>query len=188
LRLSQPSEGHLGAIIWLLIALVLFGVLYASSAPRGAALREMRAAGPDGVTAFFAAPEGAVAEINRLLDAHAWTKLARYYDFTGSAVAAQQVITGAYFAGGQPIAPETPKARPFPAGWRFLYSESTASEDIVRVTVAPPGAARPSNGMAAPPPSVGEATQSFLMRRFPEGYRIIPEDAAERLPSGPSVP
>jgi hypothetical protein len=174
LRLSQPSQGHLGAIIWLLIGSVLFGVLYATSAPRGAALREMRAAGPDGVTAFFASPEGAVAEINRLLDAHAWTQLARYYDFTESAVPPSQVTTGAYFAGGQPIGPAAPRQRPFPAGWLFLYSESTSSEGIVRITVAPP--------------SVGEATKSFMMRRFPEGYRIIPEDAAVRLPSGPSVP
>jgi hypothetical protein len=174
MRLSQPSQGHLGALIWLLIASVLFGVLYASSAPRGTALREMRAAGPDGVTAFFAAPEAAVGEINRFLEAHAWTQLARYYDFTGSAVLPAQVTTGAYFAGGQPLAPEARKPRPFPAGWRFLYSDATSSEGIVRVTVAPP--------------SVGEATQSFLMRRFPEGYRIVPDDVAERLPSGPSVP
>jgi hypothetical protein len=138
------------------------------------ALREIRAAGPDGVTAYFAAPEGAVAEINRLLSAHAWTQLARYYDFTGSALAPAQVTTGAYFAGGQELAPEARKPRLFPAGWRFLYSETTSNEGIVRVTVAPP--------------DVGEATQSFLMRRFPEGYRIIPDDVAERLPSGPSVP
>jgi hypothetical protein len=174
MRLTQPSQGHLGAVIWLLIAIVLFGVLYASSAPRGAALREMRAAGPDGVTAFFATPEGAVTEINRLLTAHAWTQLARYYDFTASALAPGELTTGAYFAGGQPLGPEARKPRPFPAGWRFLYSETTANENVVRVTVAPP--------------NVGEATQSFLMRRFPEGHRIIPDDVAERLPNGPSVP
>ena len=117
---------------------------------------------------------GPLTEINRLLTAHAWTQLARYYDFTASALAPGELTTGAYFAGGQPLGPEARKPRPFPAGWRFLYSETTANENVVRVTVAPP--------------NVGEATQSFLMRRFLEGHRIIPDDVAERLPNGPSVP
>lgn len=179
LRLTQPNQGYFGVVIWLVTGAVLFGVLYMMSAPRGAALRELSAAGPDGVTAFFASPEAAVREINVLLETHAWARLGRYYDFTGSTVPEELRKSGAYFAGGLPAAPGEPApARPFPAGWRFLYAEPAAAEDVVRVVVAPPGIGQPAS----------EATKSFLMRRFPEGYRIIPEDAAERLPAGPSVP
>ena len=177
LRLTQPNQGTFGVVIWLVTGAVLFGVLYMMSAPRGAALRELQAAGPDGVTAFFASPESAVREINALHAEHAWARLARYYDFTGSTVAKEYRISGAYFAGGLPAsAGDDASERPFPPGWRFLYAEPSPAEGVVRVVVAPPGEASP------------EASKSFLMRRFPEGYRIVPEDAAERLPSGPSVP
>ncbi|MFO1186983.1 MAG: hypothetical protein U1E87_05755 [Alphaproteobacteria bacterium] len=178
LRLTQPNQGTFGIVIWLVTGAVLFGVLYMMSAPRGAALRELSAAGPDGVTAFFASPEAAVRETNELLETHAWERLGRYYDFTGSIVPEAQRKSGAYFAGGLPALDGEAAARPFPVGWRFLYSEPAPAEDVVRVVVAPAGT-------LAPKP---EETKSFLMRRFPEGYRLIPEDAAERLPAGPSVP
>ena len=178
MRLHKPASGVFASFIWPAIGLVLFGFLYLGSLPRGGMLREMHTAGPDGVTAFFLSPEAAVTRINQMLDAHEWTKLARYYDFSQSAVRPDQATSGAYFAGGLAIPPEGPRERPFSPGWQFLYAEPTTTEGLARIVVARPGA-------AGPQPS---ETQSFLMERFPEGYRILPADAAARLPAGPSAP
>lgn len=178
LRLHKPASGSLASFIWPAVGIVLFGFLYLGALPRGGALHEMKSAGPDGVTAFFLSPEAAVTRINYMLDTHEWTKLARYYDFSQSAVVPDQTVSGAYFAGGLAVPPEGPRTRPFTPGWHYLYTEPAGSEGIVRVVVGPP----------AEQAAQHQPAQSFLMKRFPEGYRILPADAAAKLPSGPSVP
>jgi hypothetical protein len=178
LRFSEPTNNLFGPIIWGVIGLVAFGFLYTASAPKGQALHDMRAAGPDGVTAYFRSPETAIIKINRLVAAHDWIHLARYYDFSLSTISPEQLLSGAYFDGTLAAGNEGARPRPFPPGWRLLYAEPTEIEGITRVTVAPPGP-------QAPAPTV---TQSFLLKRLPEGYRILPEDAAPRLPGPPSPP
>lgn len=178
LRLHKAPSGGLSGLIWLAIGLVLFGFLYLGSMPGRSVLQERARAGPDGVIAFFPTPESAVKRINQMLEQHAWSRLARYYDRSQSKVTNDQLRSGAYFAGNLAVPPEGPRLRPFPPGWRFLYAEPAHTENIVRVVVAPPGEASPEP----------DETQSFYLQRFPEGYRILPPDAPVLLPTTPAAP
>jgi len=172
-RLSPPPKSLFSTIIWAFVILCVFVWLYAKSAPHGEIADELHAAGPDGVTAFFASPETAVTRCNQMLSDHDWTHLARYYDFTYSTVLSNQVTSGAYFNGTLAVAPEGAIERPFPPGYHYLYTEPTELSGIIRVVVSgAPGKARPTA-------SAPEA--SFFMRAEPQGYRIIPADAAGRL-------
>ena len=179
-RISPPPKSLFGTIIWIFAGLCLFAWLYSKSAPRGEIQHELAAAGPDGVTAFFSSPEAAVAKVNQMIAKKNWTQLGRYYDFSYSSVRAEQVTTGAYFDGSLPVPPEQAIARPFPQGYRYLYSEPTELNGVVRVVVsgAPMNARDPNQGPQA----------SFFMRSEPEGYRIIPADAAGRMKAAASDP
>ena len=179
-RVSPPPKSVFGAIIWIFAGLCLFAWLYSKSAPHGEIARELAAAGPDGVTAFFASPEAAVTKSNQLIAKKNWTRLARYYDFTYSSVTPSQITTGAYFDGSLAVPPEQAIPRPFPPGYRFLFSEPTELSGITRVVVsgAPPNAADPNQGPQA----------SFFVRSEPNGYRIIPADAAARLKAAQNDP
>ena len=180
LRLSPPAKNLFGPLFWLFVGLGVFGWLYIESAPTGEVARNIAAAGPDGVTAYFASPEAAVLKINDLLAARDWMHLARYYDFTHSSVLPADVVSGTYFAGGLAVPPEPAIERPFPPGYRFLYSELTELEGISRVVVvgAPTNRNDPSTAAQA----------SFFLRADPEGFRIIPADAAGRLKAARSMP
>ena len=172
LRLSRPAKSPLGPLFWLFIGACIFGWFYFKSAPSGDIARSIAAAGPDGVTAYFSSPEEAVVKINELLAARDWRRLARYYDFSMSSVPTRQVISGAYFTGGLAVPPEGAVDRPFPPGSSFLFSEPTELPMILRIVVA-----GPSTGAGA-----GGAPQaSFFLQASPDGYRIIPADAAGRL-------
>jgi hypothetical protein len=171
-RLSQPAKG-LGPAFWLFVALCLFGVFYAASRPSGEVARQIAAAGPGGVTAYFSSPQAAVMRINQLLVAHDWVRLAHYYDFTLSSVLPGQATSGEYFIGHLAVPPEGAIERPFPAGYHFVDSQPTELPLIFRIVVAgvPPKSSDPASAPQA----------SFFLRASPDGYRIIPADAAGRL-------
>jgi hypothetical protein len=180
LRLSPPARSLFGPLFWLFVGLCIFGWLCLKSGPTGEAARAIAAAGPDGVTAYFVSPESAVPRINDLLAARAWTQLARYYDFTHSSVRLAEIVSGVYFAGGLAVAPESAIERPFPPGYRFFSSEPTELDGILRVIV-----------VGAPPKREDASTApqaSFFLRADPEGYRIIPADAAGRMKAAASTP
>lgn len=172
-RVTPPPRSLFGTIIWIFAGLCLFAWLYAKSAPHGEIAHELKAAGPDGVTAFFTSPEAAVIKSNQMIAKRSWVQLARYYDFTYSSVTRNQISSGAYFGGGLAVPPEGAMPRPFPQGYHFLYTEPTALAGIVRVVVsgAPQRSRQPADGPQA----------SFFMHAEPQGYRIIPADAAGRL-------
>ena len=170
-RLSPPPKSVFGAIIWIFVGLCVFGWLYSKSAPHGEIAHELRAAGPDGVTAFFASPEAAVVEANQMMATQSWTRLARYYDFTYSTVTPDQISSGAYFDGRLAVPPEGALKRPFPVGYHYLYTEPTELSGVTRVIVSGAPAREPGKGPDA----------SFFVRAEPEGYRIIPADAAGRM-------
>ena len=172
-RLSPPPKSLFGTIIWIFVGLSLFAWLYSESSPRGEIEHELRAAGPGGVTAFFASPEAAVIKSNEMLAKLSWTRLARYYDFTYSSVTRAQISSGAYFDGSLAVPPEGAINRPFPAGYHYLYAEPTELVGIIRVVVSDPPSGARNPGQA---PEAG-----FFMRAEPEGYRIIPADAAGRM-------
>ena len=179
-RISPPPKSLFGTIIWILVGLCLFWWLYSKSAPHGEIAHELAAAGPDGVTAFFASPEVAVTKSNQLIARKSWSQLASYYDFTYSSVTPSQVTSGAYFDGSLAVPPESAIPRPFPPGYRYLYSEAIELAGIIRVVVsgAPPDSREPGEGPRA----------SFFLRSEPEGYRIIPADAASRMKAAASDP
>jgi hypothetical protein len=164
--------------MWTLAALCVFGWLYTKSGPTGEIAHEIAAAGPDHVTAYFASPEEAVTKANALIAARDWKHLARYYDFSRSSATRTAILSGSYFNGQLTLPPEGAVERPFPAGYRFLYSEPTELDGILRVVVvgAPPAAANTANAPQA----------SFFVRAEPEGYRIIPADAAGRIKASSS--
>jgi hypothetical protein len=162
------------------VGLCLFSWLYSKSSPHGEIAHELAAAGPDGVTAFFASPEVAVTKSNQMIANKSWSRLARYYDFTYSSVTPSQVTSGTYFDGSLAVPPEQAIDRPFPPGYRYLYSEPTELAGIIRVVVsgAPSNSREPSEGPQA----------SFFLRSEPDGYRIIPADAARRIKAAASDP
>jgi len=145
-RVSPPPKSIFGTIIWIFAGLCLFAWLYSRSAPHGEIARELEAAGPDGVTAFFTSPEAAVMKANQMIAKKNWTHLARYYDFTYSSATPSQITSGAYFDGSLAVPPERAIPRPFPSGYRFLYSEPTELPGIIRVVVtgAPDNAGSPA--------------------------------------------
>ena len=179
-RVSPPPKSLFGTIIWIFAGLCLFAWLYSKSAPHGEIAHELAAAGPDGVTAFFASPEEAVVKSNKMIAKKTWTQLARYYDFTYSSATPSQITSGTYFDGSLAVPPEQAIPRPFPSGYRFLYSEPTDLSGVIRVVVsgAPENSRDPNQGPQA----------SFFMRSEPEGYRIIPADAAGRMKAAASDP
>lgn len=179
-RLSPPPKSLFGSIIWIFVGLCLFAWLYTKSSPHGEIAHELAAEGPDGVTAFFASPEAAVIKSNEMIEKKRWSRLARYYDFAHSSVTAKQAMSGAYFDGELAVPPETAVERPFPPGYHYLYSEPTELAGIIRVVVsgAPTDARDPGQGPQA----------SFFMRASPDGYRIIPADAASRIKAARSDP
>lgn len=166
LDLRRAGKGLFGPLLWAVIAAALFGFLWTRAGPPPVIAEQMRAAGPDGATAYFRSPEAAVAQINQLLAERNWMRLARYYDFTGSAVTPREITSGSYFLGEVAVPPEPAGPRPFPQGYRFLYAEASELPGIVRVVVT----AR-AVGEAA---EAGTDETSFLMARSPEGYRIVP--------------
>ncbi len=170
-RLSPQPRSLFGTIVWIFVGLCLFAWLYSKSAPHGEIARELRAAGPDGVTAFFASPEAAVIKSNQMMAKRSWEQLARYYDFTYSSVTPEQISSGAYFNGSLAVPPEGAIKRPFPVGYHYLDSEPTELSGIIRIVVSGAPANEPKQGPRA----------SFFMRAEPEGYRIIPADAAGRM-------
>jgi hypothetical protein len=173
-RLSHRPRSLFGTLVWLTLGVVLFVWLYSVSGPPSDIARQMAAAGPGGVTTYFASPEAAVHEINAMLGAHEWKKLARYYDLSESDVPEGDLVSGIYFTGSAPEA----KAHPFPPGYVFVSSEPSGLDLVRRIIVA-----KSLNGSADP-----SSETSFLMQRSPEGYRIIPEDAAQRLKTSASKP
>ena len=179
-RLSPPPKSLFGTIIWIFVGVCVFAWLYTKSTPHGEITHELSAAGPDGVTAFFASPEAAVIKSSKMIANKSWSRLARYYDFTYSSVTPSQATSGAYFDGSLPVPPEQAIDRPFPPGYHYLYSEPTELPGIVRVVVsgAPANARDPNEGPQA----------SFFLRAEPNGYRIIPADAAARMKAAASDP
>ncbi len=179
LRFQRSAPSVFGGLIWLLIGMVLFALLYLGSMPRGEALRALRTAGPDGVTAFFPSPEAAVIRINRMLDAHEWTKLARYYDFSQSVVTRRPGDVRRLFRRRPSRSRPRDRGRGrFRPGGIISTRSRPAAEGVVRIVVAAPGVVDP-----AP-----EETQSFVMERSAEGYRIVPPDAATHAAGPPSAP
>lgn len=172
-RLSQRPRSLFGSLVWLTLGVVLFVWLYSVSGPPSDIARQIAAAGPGGVTSYFASPEAAVEEINAMLGAHEWRKLARYYDLSESDVPQRDLVSGVYFAGTGPDA----KVRPFPPGYVFVSSAPTEIDLIRRILVA-----KSLNGTADL-----TSERSFFMRRSPEGYRVIPRDAMQRLKTSASA-
>ena len=171
-RLAKPRT-LFGWVFWLALGVGIFTWLYFQSGPSPEVARQISAAGPDRVTAFFQSPEASVSRINELIASRNWTRLARYYDFSMSHIPRGDVVSGAYFIGGDPALPEGAMPKPFPSGYRFVYSEPTDLDDIYQVVVegSPPDPTRPGN---AP-------RMSFFLRAEPDGYRVLPDDAIARL-------
>jgi hypothetical protein len=178
LRLSHRPRSLFGTAVWLILGVVLFAWLYSISGPPKDVALQMAAAGPNGATSYFASPETAVREINAMLGAHEWRRLALYYDLSDSDVTERDLLNGTYFAGTTPGGGGKAMPHPFPAGYVFVSSLPTELNLMRRIIVA-----KSLNGTADP-----SAQTSFFMRRSPDGYRIIPEDAAERLRAASSAP
>lgn len=103
-----------------------------------------------------------------------------YYDLTGSGITPAHIHSGDYIEARVSLPGHPPQRQPFPPDRRFLFWEPAAAPNIIRVVVGLPNAA-----------ITGEATgseTSFLMRRAPEGYRLVPEDAAGLITATPSLP
>lgn len=143
---------------WLVIALVLvLGVM--SGRPAAAA------------PLYFTSPEQAVAVTTELLRRDDWQTLARYYDLSGSDIAADDLTSGRFFL--RVTRPDTTHPglpwryqHPFTPGFTFKEVKATAEPDVVVVVVGieiDEGGGRVQRGLS-----------EFRMRRSGAGYQVLP--------------
>ena len=179
-RLAKPRP-LFGSLFWIVLGVSVFTWLYFLSRPTPDMQHQMATAGPDGVTSYFESPEASVARINDLLAARDWKQLARYYDLSQSAVAPASLTSGSYFSGNSMTGVVEDTQHPFPPGYHFVYSEQTAADNLCEV-----GVEAPTTTNAKPPRSSPRA--NYFLFAEPEGYRLIPEDAAAKLGGGAARP
>lgn len=123
--------------------------------------------------AFFPDPKTAVTEAARLLRSKSWPELARYYDLSGTDVAADTLISGSFFVRDKRPEVGHPAGfwrykQPFSPSFRYM-SHSTVGDDVIEVTVH----VRIDQGGGM----VQEGRDSFRMRKSESGYRFLPKSA-----------
>lgn len=121
--------------------------------------------------AFFPDPKTAVTETARLLRSKSWPELARYYDLSGTDVAAETLTSGSFFVREKRPEVSHPAGfwrykQPFAPSFRYM-SHSTVGDDEIEVTVY----VRIDQGGGM----VQEGRNSFRMRKSKSGYRLLPK-------------
>ncbi|MHC4579266.1 MAG: hypothetical protein ACYTFD_20215 [Planctomycetota bacterium] len=127
---------------------------------------------------YFDDPPSAVPAITKLLEAKDWQTLARYYDLEGSNLERADLESGAFFYTDQRPESAHPAGfwrykHPFAPGFTYLESRDLEPVGLVEVVVA----IEIDQGAGSPPQ---RGLESFLMRRSPAGYQILPGEAPTR--------
>lgn len=124
-----------------------------------------------GPLSYFKTPQSAVLTTSRLLTEGDWKKLSQFYDQQDSAVDYETLLDGSYF---RIESEDRSMIRPFAPEYRHLKTLATEFEDVYEVVVQ--GAAANS---APNLPGV------FYLKRYPEGYRILPNRPSQPVPGAP---
>ena len=163
LESSPPLKSLFGPAFWLVLGAGLFVVFWFQTGPSEDIQTQMSAAGPGGVTAYFATPETATARTAVLLAERDWPRLAAYYDLRGSSVTQTDLVSGRYFTAGG-------ARRPFPAGFRLLRSDRIGPSVYFRAVLG--------GNFRTPGDYTSGQTLNVYFIHSPEGYRFVPRDAA----------
>lgn len=113
-----------------------------------------------GPLSYFKTPQSAVLTTSRLLTKGDWKKLSQFYDQQDSVVDYGTLLDGSYF---RIESEDRSMIRPFAPECRHLKTLATEFEDVYEVVVQEAAA----NGAPCLP-------GAFYLKRYPEGYRILP--------------
>jgi len=117
---------------------------------------------------YFSTPEQAVRRINELLEAQDWRQLAQFYDLEGSSVSRQQLLDGSFFiSDANDLSDLRNYLHPFPPGASFYASRRLEDTDIFEMDVL--------WTMDAPWAKAQKHLTTLHLKRYPEGYRLLPE-------------
>ncbi len=117
-----------------------------------------------GPLSYFKTPQSAVLTTSRLLTEGDWKKLSRFYDQQDSAVDFGTLLDGSYF---RIESEDRSMIRPFAPEYGYLKTLATEFEDVYEVVVQE-AAANGAPGLSG----------AFYLKRYPEGYRILPNRPA----------
>lgn len=124
--------------------------------------------GTVGSISYFKTPQTAVSTISKLLEERDWKKLSQFYDQKDKSTDYQTLLEGSYFR----IDSENQAlVRPFPSEYQYLEIIGTEFEDVYEVVV---GKMTEDNERGA--------LQFFYLKRYPEGYRILPNRPSHATP------
>ncbi|TNE58280.1 MAG: hypothetical protein EP340_05850 [Alphaproteobacteria bacterium] len=119
-------------------------------------------------THFFTTPETAVRRINTILAANDWRQLSQYYELDGTDISKTELETGQFFIGdAQRLSDPRNYLHPFPPGAQFYGVRQLEGSDIFEVDVL--------WEMDVPWAKKQKHVTRFHMKRFPEGYRLLPD-------------
>ena len=127
---------------------------------------------------YFQSPESAVPRIAAMVREGEWGELAAFYDLTASEIPPHALTSGHYFqrpgqTESQLPPPEGELAqyrRPFHPAFGYAGTVETEEPDLVVVELM----LEIDQGAGAP---VRRARDTIRMRRYPEGWQIVPDTA-----------
>lgn len=161
----KPIFGILAAVLFgsLLIVYLFRGF---GSDETGALFRSSETPVP---VSYFKSPETSVRRINILLENKDWKILTQFYDLAESGVSKTQLLDGSFFFNASSTAVNGDLRNylhPFPPGAKFLDVRARDEDDLFEVDVV--------WKMDLPWARDQEHVTTFVLRRFPEGYRLRP--------------
>lgn len=119
-------------------------------------------------TNYFSTPESAVRRINVLLAEQDWRQLTQYYDLDESDISRKQLLDGGFFLSQQAdLTDPRNYLHPFPPGASFYASRRLGDSDHFEVDVL--------WLMDTPWVKGQQYLTTFHLKRFPEGYRLLPD-------------